>query len=141
LDLKSQSGKKSNVAKLQATQERIAQFAAAVNTPVSNGDVSVAPPTFMTTCRESEFELFEKLSIPLSSILHAEQLYTYGEPIRPGDELEFQTELSSVLEKSGGSGKMAFLTFDTKIDIARVGAGSKLNAGNSRTTVVVRQKA
>lgn len=118
---------------MRVTQERIDSFCAAVGAK----DTRIAPPTFMTICRESEFELFEKLEIPLSSILHAEQLYTYGEPIRAGAELEYQTELSTVLEKSGGSGKMAFLTFDTRVLIK---TQANAEAGTSRTTVVVRQK-
>ncbi len=95
-----------------------------------------APPTFMTVFRKGEFELFERLGIPLARVLHGEQEYEYEEPIRGGDTVTYECELVKALEKRGSKGQMLFMTFDTEATIER--EGRKLRAGRTRCTVVVK---
>ena len=118
----------------KVTEERIRLFCEAVGAEPSN----VAPPTFLTVFRHGEFELFEKLGLKLSNVLHGEQQYSYPSDILAGDEVSFQTRLSSVLEKKGSSGRMSFLVFETDIEVT---APIPRKAGTSRTTVIVREKA
>jgi hypothetical protein len=86
----------------------------------------------MTVFRKGEFEVFDLLGLKLESVLHAEQIYQYESDIRVGDEIEFQTQLSHVLEKKGGA--LSFLTLETKFN-----TGPR-QIGSSRTTIVVKAK-
>jgi hypothetical protein len=135
--LRNKIGEKTGVLRETITSDRIAAFRRAVG--ASQGRPDVAPPTFMTVLRSGEFELFQRFGIPLSSVLHAEQTYTYAEPIRAGDEVEFETCLSQALSKRGGKGEMHFLTFDTEVVALR--AGSKVPVGACKSVIVYREQA
>jgi len=134
LDLKSGEGRSSARLTEKISEERIALFCEAVGAEVSR----VAPPTFLTVFRAGEFELFDKLGLKLSSVLHGEQQYSYFSEIRAGDEVSFRTKLSSVIEKKGSSGRMSILVFETEIDVS---APQPRKAGSSKTTVIVKEKA
>jgi hypothetical protein len=134
INLKDQVGRKVGPYEESADPERIDRFRRAVGAAPG----SAAPPTFLTICRKGEFALFEKFGFKLSNVLHAEQLYAYGEPILAGDRLVYETWLANALEKSGSSGKMRFLTFETEVMVFRKGAPGFLRAGGARTTIVVR---
>jgi hypothetical protein len=66
----------------------------------------------------------------LENVLHAEQIYQYESDIRIGDQIDFQTRLSHVLEKKGGA--LSFLTLETKF------SADTRAIGSSRTTIVVK---
>jgi hypothetical protein len=112
---------------------RIAAFRQAVGA----GAGDAAPPTFLTIFRRGEFDLFQKMELPLSAVLHGEQEYEYGEPIRAGDRVSHVAKLASAVEKKGKTGTLTFLVFETEVSIER-GAAPAVRAGLSRTTVVVR---
>ena len=116
------------------TAERLARFRAAVG--LSAGGM---PPTFLTRFRVGEFEIFKRLAIPLSSVLHAEQAYAYDQPLLDGDEVRYETTLTQVAEKKGGTGPftMSFLTLETRFLAAR--GRTEVPIGMSRTVVVVRR--
>lgn len=130
---KSHVGTTSEEFRESVTAERVSAFCAAVGAR----DRGVAPPTFMTIGRAGEFEILERLGFPLKRILHAEQAYTYGEPLRAGDELFYRTTLTQVLEKRGGSGGMIFFVMETTFEISRGGA-DRLQAGMAKTNLLVR---
>lgn len=132
-DFKSQEGAKSRVYKESVGRERLEKFCLAIGQrgPAALR-VEVAPPTFMTVFRKGEFEIFDLLGLKLESLLHAEQGYQYKSDIRIGDEVEFQTQLSHVLEKKGGA--LSFLTLETKFF-----SGARA-IGSSRTTIIVKGK-
>jgi hypothetical protein len=132
LDLKAAVGRKSANHSYLASEEKLRAFCAAVGAPY-RGE---APPTFMTVFRQAEFELLDQMGIPLRSVLHADQEFRYSEPIRPGDEIEYQAVVSRAFEKTGSSGAMRFLVFDTEVHIKR--DQGNLVAGNSKTTIVSR---
>ena len=113
---------------VKVTRQMIEQFSTAVQAGVS----SEVPGTFLTLFRQGEFELFQRLGVPLSKILHAEQEYIYLVPLQAEMEFEYETTLAQVLEKRGASGAMSFLTLETEF---RSGV-QKIATG--RTTVVVR---
>jgi hypothetical protein len=135
--LRSRIGEKTGVLREKISAEKIAAFRRAVG--ATTGPADVAPPTFMTVLRSGEFELFKKFEVPLSALLHAEQTYTYAEPIRAGDELEFETKLSQALSKQSAKGAMHFLTFET--EVAALRAGGKKPVGTCRSVIVVREAA
>jgi hypothetical protein len=128
-DFKSQEGAKSRVYKESVSRERLEKFCRAVG---QKGQALVAPPTFMTVFRKGEFEVFDLLGLKLEGVLHAEQIYQYESDIQVGDDIEFQTQLSHVLEKKGGA--LSFLTLETKFN-----SGSR-TIGSSRTTIIVKGK-
>jgi hypothetical protein len=128
-DFKSKEGAKSRVYKESVSRERLEKFCLAIG---QKAPAQVAPPTFMTVFRKGEFEVFDLLGLKLEDVLHAEQIYQYGSDIQIGDDVEFQTQLTHVLEKKGGA--LSFLTLETKFSSAERALGS------SRTTIVVKGK-
>jgi hypothetical protein len=134
-DIKNREHSKSSVFTEAVSAERIAKFRQAIHAESTEfSGQSIAPPTFMTVFRRGEFELFELIGLKLESELHAEQFYRYESEIRAGDEVTFQTELTSVLEKKGTRGRLCFLTLETKF------RAKDRTIGSSRTTIVVREK-
>jgi hypothetical protein len=132
--LRSKIGEKAGPLRLKIDADLISRFRLA--TGASVGPKDVAPPTFMTVLRSGEFELFKRMGVPLSALLHAEQTYTYAEPIRAGDELEFATRLSQALSKRGTKGEMHFLTLET--DVAALRPSGRVPVGTCRSVIVVR---
>ncbi len=112
-----------------ATAERLELFRSAVG-------ASSAVPTFLTVCRQGEFELLTQVGIPIRRILHTEQEYLYQERVIAGDRLVYRTQLAQVLAKGRGERGLQFLTFVTEIDIHR--GDQELKAGQAKTTIVVR---
>lgn len=106
---------------------KIAEFVAAVgeDNPIcwdttaatAQGYVDiVAPPTFTTVPMMWSgvlFRAFDELKMPLSRIMHAEQAYEYHNEILPDDTLSAVMEVKSVTERSGKSGVLDFVLFET----------------------------
>lgn len=113
------------------TAQRIAAFRGAIGAKAGES----APPTFMTLLRGGEFELMKRFGIQLKNVLHAEQTYRYKDQIRAGDELEYETVLSNVLEKRGKSA-MHFMTFDT--EVAAIRDGARISVGSCHSIIVYR---
>lgn len=134
-ELESAVGWKSGPHREKVTAERIDLFRRAV----AAKERPVAPPTFLTILRKGEFELFQRMGVDLANVLHAEQEYQYDNRILPEDELIFQSEVVQVLGKSGSTGSLRFVTFESTVEAER-GRRRKerISIGKSRTTVVVR---
>jgi hypothetical protein len=132
LDLKKKEGCQSQIYREKVTAERISTFARAVG----SGQIgfSIAPPTFMTCFRKGEFEIIAMLELKLENVLHAEQVYEYFSDIQAGDEIDFRSTLTHVLEKKNATGRLCFLTVETDV------SASDKRLGTSSTTIVVREK-
>jgi hypothetical protein len=128
-------GEKTDIIREKVSAKRIADFRASIGAAPG----ADAPPTFMTVFRAGEFELFRRFGIELSSLLHADQTYILGAPIRAGDEIEYSTELVQVLEKRGSKGAMHFMTLETEFFI--VAAAGRTSAGTSRSVILYRESA
>ena len=115
-----------------AEPSRLEEF----NRAICAKDRGVAPPTFLTSAREGEFGLLEKLGVPLKRLLHAEQEYRYLTPVLPGDEIVYRTRLSDVMEKRGGTGGMVFFILETAFKARR--AGKLIDLGSARTNLLTR---
>ena len=135
VSLKSYIGQSSGEIREEIDLNRIQSFCKAV----SIEETSIAPPTFLTLFRKGEFDLFQKLGLNLANILHAEQEYTYENPIQAGDSVTFDTAVTQVLEKQGSSSSMQFITFETNFYTER--QSKNCFVGKSKTTIVVREKA
>lgn len=113
-------------------QERVQYFSQVVGSTYPEE----VPPTFITICRDGEFELFDHFGISLTKVLHGEQDYSYFKPISVGMELNFQTTLSNAHEKRGRTSLMQFLTFETEI----TEQPSNTLVAKSKTTIIIREK-
>ena len=111
IELKSKVGQKVGPFVDAATSERIAAFVSAIG-GVARAEVI---PTFLTVCRKGEFELLQKLGIPLSQVLHGEQEYILDSPIEAGKDLVYETKLAQVHEKKSAHGLLQFMIFETAV--------------------------
>ncbi|MGK5086994.1 MaoC family dehydratase N-terminal domain-containing protein [Bdellovibrionota bacterium FG-2] len=136
LEWKQKVGLKKGPFEEPLTQERVQDFWGALGV-VDRGRARGVPPTFLTVCRQGEFELFQEFGVPLSSLLHAGQEYRYFGEIEVGDVLIFETTLKEVLEKKGKSGLMRFLVFETAVQ-ARKSGGGVVRVALSNTNVVIK---
>lgn len=130
--LKPEVGMTSGVYRDEITRDRIAAFCQAIGIE----DSQVAPPTFLTLFRRGEFDLFQKLGIELSRVLHAGQEYQYENEIQAGDCVRFETVISNLLEKDRPSARMQFITLETEVYVER--SSENYRVGKAKTTVVVR---
>ncbi len=103
--------------------------------PWWNAKARSVPALGWTRFRHGEFEILSKLGIPISKLLHGEQTYEILKSATPADTIEFETVLSDVVEKSGASGKLTFLVFETEFKLAATAVAK------ARSTMVVREKA
>lgn len=126
-------GSKAGPYREQVDAKSAAAFCAAVGAPSTER----VPGTYLTRLRRGEFELFTRLGIDLSHILHGEQEYSLTSEIRIGAELEYTTVLTQSHEKHGASGKMRFLTFETKVATINPD-GETHPLATSRTLVITR---
>jgi len=132
LSLKSKVGVRSDSYQDEVNQNRVLAFCEAVG--IQNSDV--VPPTFMTLFRKGEFELFQKLDLELSRVLHSEQEYQFENALKPGDKINYRTILNQVREKKNGLGGFQFLTFVTEVQAERE-CGS-VPIGKATTSVLMR---
>lgn len=136
LPLKNKIGTRSGSHTEVVTAERIKAFCQAVG--VSQYDE--APPTFLTVFRRGEFEMLQTLGLELANALHADQQYDIIQPIRAGNQIRFETEVSQVLEKVSTKQNMQFLTLETQFHlIAQNPADAPKLIGKSISTLVFRE--
>lgn len=134
MDLKSFVGQKAGPYRKAISREHLQDFSRAVGAKPT----PEAAPTFVTICRQGEFDLFQKMGIPLSKVLHAEQEYVYESPVMAGDTLVFETSVTQVLTKKGSLGSMHFMSLETAIYAER--PEGQVKAVDARSTVVIRAK-
>jgi len=132
--LKSQIGQQAGPFEEEISQQRIARFCSAIGVQ----QTQVAPPTFLTLFRKGEFELLQRLGIPLSRVLHAEQEYWYESSVQAGDRIKFQTSITQVLEKHGSTFFMQFITMETTFHAER--DSGERPVGRAKNTIVIREK-
>lgn len=119
----------------EITSESVSAFSSAIAAPLESG----VPATYLTCFRELESKFLHQLQIPLEKVLHAEQEYTYDEPLEVGMQIRYQTRLANVLEKRGSAGSLAFMVFETEFENAKNPSSAKKRIALSKTTIVVRR--
>ncbi|MEK6578435.1 MAG: MaoC family dehydratase N-terminal domain-containing protein [Bdellovibrionota bacterium] len=132
-DFKGRVGEKAGPYEERISADHLEKFCQAIGS-VNRGEAS---PTFLTTFRRGEFDLFGKLGLNLSKVLHAEQEYRYEGKIITGDLVSYETELVQALRKSGASGAMHFLIFETGFKVTRGGTDVG-QVASARTTIIAR---
>ena len=81
------------------------------------GDL-IAPPTFAVTFRDEAVDtaaLLRELGTDISRVLHGEQEFKIHRQLQPGQTYLCRTKVVDVYEKSGKSGRMAFMVRETAI--------------------------
>ena len=83
---------------------------------IDNGHPTiVAPPTFLTVIamyQENPYEYLEKINVPLSSVLHAGQEYSYFHPIYADDVIEMKYNIEDIFQRKNG--ETTFIVFRSK---------------------------
>jgi acyl dehydratase len=125
-DLVAISMMKSHARSIDVTLEHVQQFARATCEvdPIYN-DLAIArqagyssipaPPTFghaLMLCALPEQDLFAEAGIDLRRALHAEQAFTYLQPILVGERITLTTVMSERVQKKGGA--LVLFKFETK---------------------------
>jgi hypothetical protein len=131
MDLKSRVGEALGPYQEKITKEKVQAFSKAV----CSQNLDQIPPTFLTRLREAEFALIAQFGVPLSTVLHGEQEYTYLRPLRLDQELSFTTKFSGFAQKKSSSFSLNFLTFESEVKDAET---QELHA-ISKTKVIVRE--
>jgi hypothetical protein len=88
----------------------VARFAAAIGDD-NTAYPDVAPPTFLRSLGLAIPTLPDADSVP--RVLDGGSEWTYGAPVRPGDEITLTTTLSSLTEREGRMGPMLIATYVT----------------------------
>jgi len=60
--------------------------------------------------------LLQTLEVPVRSVLHAEQDFTYLQPVHVGDEVEMSRTVTDLYDKRGGA--MSFIVVQTRYSVA-----------------------
>ena len=111
------------------TEASVRQF----NTVLGDPNELIISPTWFTRLRAGEIELVSRFGLRLEQLLHAEQEYCLeGGEFAVGNTLSYLTRFTHLQERSGKSGPMAFLTFETEVT-SNTNAKVKI-----RTLIVVR---
>jgi hypothetical protein len=75
------------------------------------------PPTFLF-CMEMEspnpLEIYERLGIDFSTVLHGEQEFVYHQLAYAGDRLHFSPKIVDTYEKQGGA--LRFVVWETRVE-------------------------
>ena len=80
------------------------------------------PPTLATCFRHGEFEAFQKLGVPLPTVLHGEQSYTLLRDIEADKPYRGATSLIQSYERAGKEGMvMKFYVLQTDLFDATTG--------------------
>ena len=116
--------------------EQLRRFAEAIGIGDPHIDHSVAPPTYMKVIEgegNSSRAIVSALQIDLRHILHVEQEFEYGAPIRVGDCVTVERTVADIYTKKGGA--LEFVVVDSTL---HNGDGASL--GRARQTILVRNE-
>ena len=98
-------------------RDRVMQFADAIGDPdprYREGDQPIAPPTFPTVLQiqtGGQVVLDEELGLDYTRVVHGEQEYVFGRPLRAGDRLTARPHIADIYAR----GPNEFLVVETTI--------------------------
>ena len=98
----------------QIEREMVRRFARAVGDPNPLWqDGAIAPPTFILAIGFEQFVEDLTALAPFGTVLMGGTEIECYQPIRLGDVITASFKISSLRERQGKTGKMAFMTFDS----------------------------
>jgi N-terminal half of MaoC dehydratase len=114
--------------------ERVRRFIRAIGAPMESIPAGCVPPTFLKVIEgegNSSRRLLDALGVNLQRVLHAEQEFEFGDPVRVGDRLIVERVVTDIFERKNGS--LEFIVVDSSI---RRNPGQWV--GRSRQSILVR---
>jgi hypothetical protein len=118
------------------TADQLRRFGEAIGIGGATVDCSVAPPTYIKVIEgegNSSLAIISALRIDLRRILHVEQEFEYGVPIRVGDRLIVERTVTDIYAKKGGA--LEFVVIDSTLHNS-----DGVSVGRSRQTILVRSE-
>ncbi len=98
-------------------------------------DSESEPLVLLTRARFGEFELLEKMGIPLKKILHGEQEYELISTFDYSKPISYLTVIEKCTEKRSTSGRLVFIIFKTEF----CNEGVSAPFATSRSTMILRE--
>jgi hypothetical protein len=114
--------------------ERLRRFAVAIGEPGAGSECCVAPLTYLKVIEgegNSSREIIAALGIDLRRVMHVEQEFEYGVPVRGGDQVTVERVVSDIYDRKGGA--LEFVVVDSTMHNS-TGAF----VGRSRQSILVR---
>jgi N-terminal half of MaoC dehydratase len=114
--------------------ERLTRFTEAIGL---SEPPAIAPPTYLKVIEgehNSSRSILEALGVNLRGVLHVEQEFDYGAPIRAGDEVTVERAVIDIYDRKAGA--LEFILIES---ILRNAAGN--HVGTSRQLIAVRNAA
>ncbi len=114
--------------------EHLRRFAAAIGELEAGVESDLAPPTYLKVIEgegNSSREIIAALGIDLRRVLHVEQEFEYGEPLRGGDQVTVERVVTDIYDRKGGA--LEFVVVDSTMHNS-TGAF----VGRSRQSILVR---
>ena len=115
------------------TADQLRRFGEAIGTV---GPAAVAPPTYMKVVEgagNSSRAILSALQIDVRRILHAEQEFRYGAPIRAGDHVTVVRTVSDIYAKKGGALELVIVE-------STLHRSDGASIGHSRQSLLVRNE-
>jgi len=113
---------------------RVQLFSRAIGETAPQGADALAPPTFLKAIdgeHNSSRVILETLQVDLKRVLHVQQEFEYGEPVRVGDHITVRRSVIDIYAKRAGA--LEFIVIESVLSNA---AGQL--AGRARQLVMVR---
>src|ERR1700722_8603103 len=94
--------------------EHLRRFAAAIGELEAGSEPDLAPPTYLKVIEgegNSSREIIAALSIDLRRVMHVEQEFEYGVPLRGGDRVTVERVVADIYDRKAGA--LEFVVVDS----------------------------
>jgi hypothetical protein len=115
---------------------RLLRFAEAIGARPTMAGRAFAPPTYLKVIEgegNSSRKILAALGVDLKQVMHAEQAFEYGEPIKGGDRVTVERVVSDIYDRK--EGLLEFIVVDSVI---RHTSGAL--AGRTQQSILVRNR-
>ena len=114
--------------------DRVRRFAEAIGEQAAGTAIANVPPTFLKVIEgegNSSREIVTALGVDLRRVMHVEQEFEYGVPLRGGDSVSVDRVVTDIYDRKDGA--LEFVVIDSTIHNS-----SGVFVGSSRQTILVR---
>jgi hypothetical protein len=114
--------------------QRLRSFAVAIGGQEAGLEGAVAPPTYLKVIEgegNSSREIVKALGVDLRRVMHVEQEFEYGVPLRGGDQVTVERVVADIYDRKGGA--LEFIVIDSTMHNS-----SGAFVGRSRQSILVR---
>jgi hypothetical protein len=114
--------------------DRVRRFTEAIGEQAAGTAIASVPPTFLKVIEgegNSSREIVTALGVDLRRVMHVEQEFEYGVPLRGGDCVSVDRVVTDIYDRKDGA--LEFIVIDSTIHNS-----SGVFVGSSRQTILVR---